>query len=459
MSTSILSRARFALRPSCAVRAALIVALGHLAAPAIRAQATATLTLTDARTAARQVSPDLMAAREAVAAARGRERQAGAYQNPTFGVSREQSSGGGQSNSQNIALLEQPIELGGLRSARRDAASARREAAEARLVLAEAQLDYDVTRAYALAIAAERRAALADQATAAFTEALRVSERRLAAGDVSGYTNRRLKLEAARYGTLRAEAVLARRSARIALASLVTTTSDSIGGVGPILADSVPTSATSASAESLLPVALRSRAELRAAVAEARAAEADARLAASERMPIPVVSGGIKSERVGATGGGSQGLTGLVAGLALPLPLWDRRAGSIEAADAEARRRVAELDGQRRRVAREVAEAYDASRAADAQIAMLAPQLGAESRAALRAAQVAYAEGEITLVEWLDAVRAYREAEASFAALQAESTIRRAALERAVGAPLVPTTSLRPTLPGVQPAAPSGLDR
>ena len=420
---------------------------------------TAALTLAEARSAARRVSHDLLAAREAVAAARGRERQASAYQNPTFAISREQSSGGGQSNSQNILLLEQPVELGGLRSARRSAAAAHRDAAEARLALAEAQLDYDVTRAYALAVAADRRAALADQATAAFTEALRISERRLAAGDVSGYTHRRLKLEAARYGTLRAEAVLARRSGRLALASLIVASTDSIGAVSPILTDSLPTSAATVRADSLLPVALRSRAELRAAAAEVRAAQAESRLATSERTPIPVLSGGVKSERVAAAIGGSQGLKGLVAGVTLPVPLWDRRAGSIEAADAEARRRAAELEGQRRRIAREVAEAYDASRAADAQIAILAPQVGVESRAALRAAQVAYAEGEITLVEWLDAVRAYREAEASFAALQAESTIRRAALERAVGAPLVPSSSLLPTAPGVQPAAPSRLDR
>jgi len=73
------------------------------------------------------------------------------------------------------------------------------------------------------------------------------------------------------------------------------------------------------------------------------------------------------------------------------------------------------------------------ARAAELQLITLRPQLGAEAAAALRAAETAYGEGEITLVEWLDAVRAYQEAEASFAALQAEYIIQRAALERAVG--------------------------
>ena len=63
--------------------------------------------------------------------------------------------------------------------------------------------------------------------------------------------------------------------------------------------------------------------------------------------------------------------------------------------------------------------------------------VGHPSAPALSAAQVAYAEGEISLVEWLDAVRAYHEAEATFASLRAESLIRRAALERVVGMSLL----------------------
>ncbi|HVE78793.1 MAG TPA: TolC family protein, partial [Gemmatimonadaceae bacterium] len=184
------------------------------------------LSLAEARAAARRTSPDLAAAREAVAAAAARERQAAAFPNPTLAYGREQTSADGQTNSQNIATLEQPLELGGIRGARRDAARLRREALEARLAAAEIQLDFDVARAYALALAADRRATLADQAAGAFGQALRISERRLAAGDVSGYANRRMRLEAARYAALRAEAELARRSARLALAALVARSAD-----------------------------------------------------------------------------------------------------------------------------------------------------------------------------------------------------------------------------------------
>jgi cobalt-zinc-cadmium efflux system outer membrane protein len=162
---------------------------------------------------------------------------------------------------------------------------------------------------------------------------------------------------------------------------------------------------------------------------EADASAADARVTSRERIPVPVLTAGAKSEEVG----GGADFRGFVAGVSLPFPLWDRRGGAVEAANAETRRRAAEAEVVRRRAVREVKEAVEGLRAVDEQLAVLAPQLGRESQRALGAAQVAYSEGEISLVEWLDAARAYQEAEATFASLRAESLIRRAALERAVG--------------------------
>ena len=389
------------------------------------------LSLAAALAAAMRVSPELAAAREAAAAAVARERQAGAFANPTLAYSRERTSGGGLTNSQHIATLDQPLELSGLRDARRDVARSRRDAADARRSAAEAQLRFEVTRAYAVAVSADRRATLAEQASEAFGQALRVSERRLAAGDVSGYANRRIRLEAARYATVRAEAALARRSARHFLATLVMADPSPSSISALVLTDSSPPDMRDVATDALVAAALRSRAELRAARSEAEASVAEARLASRERIPVPVVSGGPKTER---TSGVSDGLHGFAAGVSLPLPLWNRGRAAVEAAEAESRRHLAETESLRRRVVREVTEAADAYRVAAEQVAVLTPQLGPEARTALRAAQVAYSEGEASLVEWLDAVRAYHEAESSFATLRADLVVRRAALERAVGA-------------------------
>lgn len=418
---------------SAALRASLVLILAPpgLIAQAPIAAGSGALTLTEALARAARVSPALSAAREEAAATAARERQAAAFANPSISFQREQTSATGQRNSQNILTLDQPLEPG-LRDARRDAAAHRREAADARRRDVGAQLALDVTRAFAHVIAADRRAELASRAAEAFDRARRVSDERLAAGDISGYANRRLRLEAARYGALRAEASLARRSSRLALLALIA----SRGAQGDVEALRIDTSyaafAPIGAADSLVVLALERRGDLAAARLDARAALADAALASRERIPTPVLTAGIKTERIEGVGD----LSGIAAGVILPLPLWDRRRGSVDAAEATSRRRDAEAELLGRRVEFEVRDAAAAAQAVDEQVAALAPSLGDEATQALRSAETAYAEGEIALIEWLDAVRAYQEAEAAFAALRAESLIRRAALDRAVGLPL-----------------------
>lgn len=421
-----------------ALLGATCLALSTLAVPRL---AHAQLTLDAAIHAARRASPALRAAAEGVTAARARERQAGVLLNPTLAYGREQTTRAGQTNAQDIAQVEQPLELGGQRASRRAAAAARRAIAEARVESTRDQLDLDVARAFILATTAERRASLADEARATFAEAQRVNDERLRAGDVSGYTARRLRLEVARYAATRATVELERRTSRIALASLMGLTPGA--GDSLVLPSSPPALGEELggadSLDTLVARAERSRPELRAATLEVDVALAEARLATRERIPTPTLSAGYKGERVADSSAGSiSGFRGIVAGLSIPLPLFDRRSGAIAAAAADARRQRAETDVVRRRIAAEVAEAAAALRAADAQRAALAPHLGDDTRLALRAVQASYAEGEITLVEWLDAMRAYQDAESVLVTLQGDVALRRAMLARAIGAPLVP---------------------
>ena len=416
--------------------AALVVAptVGH-----------AQLSVTAAQTAARRASPELRVAREAVAAAEARERQAGAFLNPTLAYGREQTARSGQTSAQDIAQLEQSLEIGGQRGARRDAARLRHSAADARLAAATAQLDFEVARAFVQAIAADGRARLAEQTIGAFSDAQRVSERRLAAGDVSGYVVRRLRLEMARYAAVRAAAMLDRRARRVELASLLARPPSDAESLAlptelPLTADSSAVSRALGAPDSLLALAQRNRADVRAAALDAAAGLAEARLVSRERVPTPTLSAGYKGETLRDSLGAGARFGGFVAGLSLPLPLFDRRGGATEAAAADSRRLDAETEVVRRRVAREITDAIDALQAAETQRAVLAPHLGEAARVALRAVQASYVEGEITLAEWLDAVRAYQEAESTYLTLQADVAIGRAALERAVGAPLTMTT-------------------
>ena len=402
-----------------------------------------TLFLAQAQSMARLGSAELRAAREGVAAALGRERQAGARPDASLFYGREQTSRNGSTNSQDIAALEQPLEFAGQRGARIAAARYAQRAAATRLTVATSELDFAVTLAYATALAAERRVALAAQAAAAFTAARGVSEIRLASGDVSGYAARRVRLESARYAALVAEATLTQRTARRALAALVTATAARSDHAVALVTtqpldnrwlDVATSRSTGLSGDSLRVLALTQRSVVRLADLEVEVAGAEARVLMKARLPVPVASAGFKREAAaGAAGAPSAKYAGFVAGLSIPLPLWDRRQGALASASAEQRRRVALADGVRRRVAQEVDDALEALQAADEQIALLQPVLARDARPALRAAQTAYGEGEISLVEWLDAVRAYHETESAYTTLLAERLIRRAALELAVG--------------------------
>jgi len=401
--------------------------VGVLVAPALSAQV---LTLDEARARALEASPDLSAAREAVLAAASRRRQAGAFPNPTISYAREQTSRAGRTDWQHIGLVEQRLDFFGPRGARQNAAGYRHDAAMARLRVLEADVLFGVTRAYAVAVAADQRAARAAEAAAAFGRAERISAQRLAQGDESGYANRRIRLEAARYGALHADALRQSRDARLALGVLLSSNADSSALLGQQLSDSVALPALDVQGDSLRALALRSRAELRAVDAEVAAASAEASAFRREAFPTPTAGIGFKREK-GSTD--PSPASGFVLQLSLPLPLWDRKQAGSQALQADARERGAEAAGLRRRIAQQVDLAWAGVQSVEIQLAVLRPQLGAEARAALTAAETAYAEGEILLLEWLDAVRAYQEAEASFASLQADYIIQRAALERAVG--------------------------
>ena len=387
------------------------------------------LTLQDALQRGRSTHPTVAAAREGMNAARAREQQARTWSNPTLSYSREQASHEELRSSQDIVSLDQRLEIGGQRAARADAARLRRESAEARLSAAQADIELEVFRAYANAIAADRRAELAAQAAAAFAAARKTSDERLAAGDISGYAARRLKLEAARYTALSLEARQEQHAARLALASLV--------GLRPDSVDLVRLSGAAANRTALVVDSIdalirRQGHEVNAARLDADALLADVRLAQRERTPSPTLLAGFKRESSNAR----PTLKGFVAGVSIPLPLLDRRTGAISAAEADYRRRTAEVEALERSLALTAHAALAATTTIEQQVAALRAELGEESRLALTAAEVAHAEGEITLIEWLDAVRAYQEAEASFARLSAQALIQRATLLRTLGLPI-----------------------
>jgi len=390
------------------------------------------VTLPEALARARATSPSIRAAASAAAGAREAERQTRAFPNPVLSADLERTTRDDLDNTVTTFRLAQPLDVWGTRGLQTEAASQRRAASEAALLTAEVALDTTVVGAWARAVAAGERAALLGRVVAAFDTAERVSRARLEADDVSGYSHRRLRLEAARYAADEAQARFEFDRFRRALAQLIGSTADpatlrlparlTVHPWQPELAD--------------LQAGLAGRPDLRAAelMVGSRASAADA--VARSRIPVPVLIGGYKAERVpGETGS----YTGFVAGIALPVPLWDRRGGARSEAVAETERARWEAEAARQTAARELDSAWEALRLADAQAEALASRLDADASPALNALQAAWREGDLSLLEWLDGVRAWHDAFAALAALQAERLVRQAALAAASGRPVAPT--------------------
>jgi cobalt-zinc-cadmium efflux system outer membrane protein len=415
----------------------IVSLLGLPATPRAQASAAnqaAPLTLSEARARARAVDANLAAAAEAIAAAQARARQAGAMQNPVLSWSREQASRTGLTNTQDIVTLEQRVDVGGVRNASRAVALLAAAARAASAADAASQLDYAVAESFWRVVVADLRGTAISRVLADYALAAEVSRARLAAGDISAYADRRLQVEVARLEARNVEAEGERERTRLFLHAILNG-GDHVtrSGALAVVVDTLLQTPVTASADSLVGLALTRRADIRATLAMEDAARAGVSLARRERIPLPGAMLGYKRERVGSD---PSTLSGLVVGLSLPVPLWDRRGGAIGAAEAGLRLQAAEVEAARRTARRQVLDALTLHQSAVAQLERVALLLTDETLATLAAIDVAYAEGEATLVEWLDAKRAWLDLQLLRADVLEDYLISRAALERAVGGPL-----------------------
>ncbi|MEW5929718.1 MAG: TolC family protein, partial [Gemmatimonadota bacterium] len=368
-------------------------------------------------------SLELRLARGEVEAARARAVTAGTRPNPTAAVDREQLGGEG-SYHETVLSVGQALDLTGQRGARREAGRRDVAAAEARLAAERFRLGAEVRRAYLRASVLEVRLGTLEETGGVFRSVERAGANRLREGDISDYELRRLQTEAARYEVLLADTRLELLQAGRDLARLVGADS---GVADDVLlpADTLgaPTAPAGMAVDSMLALA-RVRPDVRAARAEVEAAAAQVEARRRGRRPNPTLSAGLKEQ--------AGGLRGAVIGVSVPLPLSDRNQGPI--AEAEAARALAET-----RLALALRNAESETRGAWERRRSLAERLalrsGFQTRAAalLRSARVSYEEGEMTLVELLDAADAYRTAREAATTLLADYLLSVADLERATG--------------------------
>ena len=417
-----------------------LAALVGLAAPRLSAQGAAapdSLTLSEALARARSASPAVQAARLEADARRALVRQAARRPNPTLSADLENVGAELDEGVPITVRLAHTLELGGDRAARR--ALAEREAAAGTIAAGAADLDLsaEVRARYATAFAAQVRAALLRETLAIADSVAAVVAVQVEVGDRSPVDLTRAAVARAEVDAeaLQADAALVAALARLA----------ALWGGAPVpgaVAELPPPLPRSAAEDAFgrTPALARLRAE-----ADRQAAAAA--LARAEGFPDITVSAGVRPFL--SSGDGSR--VGFVAGVALPLPVFDRRGDAVQAAllrqrAVEAQHEAALLDA-RAAVWAARARLTAALAAAGAYRRSVVP--GAVS-VAERVAE-GYREGKFDVLDVLDAQRTLALARAALADADADAHRAASDLDRLL-APLPDLApAADPTTPGSLP--------
>jgi cobalt-zinc-cadmium efflux system outer membrane protein len=400
---------------------ALLWAAGTVGAPWAAAQEPRRVSLDEALLLFNSYSLELRVARADARGAAARMRQAAAYPNPVLGAIHETLSDDGRGYNETYLTVAQQFRWPWERAAQGRAAAAGREASAYLVASDSLRLAFDVKRAFVEATSAERiRDGLAET-TGVVRDALQHAARRVAEGDLSGYTLRRLRVERARYEAELSAAALGLETARRMLTALVLPDSAVVLAPAALPTGGPPDLDAWAASSALAPV-VPALAAARAGLDAARASEQSVR---QGRVPAPQATAGYKSQ--------SDGLTGAFLGLSLPLPLFDRQGAAVEEAAAATARAESYLALVRRQTENDLYLAHEAYRASRERARLFEGELLSEPEALLSVARVAYAEGEMSLVELLDAVDAYRAARLGVVETRRDLWISFFNFERAAG--------------------------
>lgn len=292
-------------------------------------------------------------------------------------------------------LVDLPLDLGGLRAARVQAAAASREASQLRFTFDKASIRFDVDVAYTRAQAASARAAISRRNADAADSLRLIAAARRDAGDASDLEVELAAVNAGQQANASAGDAFEAASALLELGALVGRVSDE----GPIaLADSLgPSSEWASTSRPGTPILVD------VATASLAASEAALRQQRRSTWLWPSLTAGFDFHDPGGTSGALP-----VVGIAIPLPLLDRNRGPILAATADRDRAAAalalariEADAGRRRAER-------ASELASARLVRDRTLLVSADRVAEMSLQ-AYREGALPLVAVLEAQRAARD--------------------------------------------------
>lgn len=387
--------------------AALLVVVTARATPA----AVQRLSIADAVAIAQRDNHDLRMARLGIDAAAAGVDIAGAAPNPTLtlgisGINPSAGIGGGSLRSKSVdssARVDQLFERGGKRGLRLDNAVMLKQAAELDAAWTSLQLTIAVVQACYDLLAAQQRLTLQTQSMHLADATMAAARRRQHAGDLAGAEVARLQVDALRIHNDADQAGADAVRARLALAQLL--------GHGDrpetfALEDDwqVVAPATPPEVEPMV----AGRADVRAAQARARAAAAASKLALAARTRDITV--GLQYDHYPVTATNTQG-GGNSFGVAIQIPLFVRNQfdGEIRSASLAANAADATLVRTRSAAFNEVLRLLNDQRNAAERVQRYDQHILPAAKRAADAAEFAFGQGAIAIMDVLDVRRVYRQ--------------------------------------------------
>jgi cobalt-zinc-cadmium efflux system outer membrane protein len=336
-----------------------------------------------------------------VRAQEARALQAGLWPNPVLGTETEDLSTEGPIgdfiDSEQMVQVSQPIELWGRPGKRREVAEQDRALAGWDYEAARLDVVSQTTRAFVGLVAAEERVHLARELVRLSEEIFQTVSRQVETGEVSPVEKERARVPLSQARIRLRRALEARESARTTLAgqwgrSDTTAFSAVEGTFGPV--DPVPSLDAVKGALDQNPALARQADEI-------ERARAVLSLEKSDRFPVPSVTAGW--QRFGGRTGSDQ--TAFKAGIALPLPLFDRNQGAVQRAEYRLQQAQAQRKDALVRLDTTLSRAHSSLVSAQNEAQAIAEETLPAARSAFRSVREGYRQGKFSYLEVLDAQR------------------------------------------------------
>lgn len=387
--------------------------------------------------------PLVAAAQARLEAARGSRRTAGALPNPVAAYQIEDAPFPGRRapeglTSEVAATLTLPIEALYQRAPRVRQAEEGMRAAESEIVAVRRAVALDASRAFYRVALAQFALQAAVENREGLGRLMSYNEKRVAEGISPEGDLLRVRVERDRAATeaVLAEVELAR--ARAALRPYLSPLGDADSvdslNVNAMTGTSI---ATPPPLSVLVTRARQCRPEL--VTARARVAAAAAETSIQRALTIRQVGATFGQKRVGSE-------TSMIAGLSVPIPLFDRNRGEVQRASAERLAAEKELEWAERSITSELAGAHQAATLVSAEVARLGGSFLERADEVRRITLAAYEDGAASLLQVLDASRTLNDARLGY--YRAVFAEQQNVLELSVASGAEPGLSFTSTAPG-----------